>query len=70
MKHGFFQDDNGNLSISRLLPFIIIMVLLVLTALYSSEEKGIPDIPMGWAGVALSIYGVNKWLTPIKEPKL
>lgn len=63
----FFEDDYGRLSMSRLLAFIIIVTMLCLTALYSSEAKGIPDIPMGYGGAALAIYGVNKWLTN-KEP--
>lgn len=76
MNHGFFKDDNGNDSISRLLPFIGAVTLLCLTALYSSE-KGITDIPEGWSWFLLGIYGVSKAKPAIeyisnifkKEPK-
>lgn len=70
----FFQEDCGQLSMSRLLAFIVVMTCLLLAVAEALEKGSIPDIPEGWYWLAALPYGVNRAgaaiqgiLTPKKE---
>jgi len=64
----FFQDDCGQLSMSRLMAFLLVVVFLCLAGIVTAQKEAIPDIPMGWAALIATIYGTNKWLSA-KEGK-
>lgn len=64
---GFFHDEDGSRSMSRLLAFLLVVVFLCLAGIVTAQNKAIPDIPMGWAALIATLYGTNKWFSKDKE---
>lgn len=53
----FFQDHKGSLSISRVLPPLIVLWILGLTSYVTLKTGALADIPRGWAEIFLVAIG-------------
>lgn len=61
-----FQDDCGQLSMSRFLVFLVVVTLLILAGIVAAQQKGIPDVPEGWYWLAALLYGANRMEPTVK----
>ncbi len=59
----FFQDDNGGLSMSRLLTFLMVSAYLIMASRIAAATDIIPDVPLQLGGLITLIYGINKFGT-------
>lgn len=77
MIYGFFQDEDGSNSMTRLLVFLLVTAFVGLASVVVYKTGNIPDMPMGWAGLISALYLTNKaapvaqkiWGKPSEEIK-
>lgn len=57
---GFFQDDKGLFSSTRLMNFCLVMGYLAWATKIVWGGGSIPDVPLQFAGLVATLYGINK----------
>jgi len=60
MAHGFFQDDAGNKSSSRLLCFMVVLALIAMAGCEVYHGKGIPELHWTWVALPIGMYLIGK----------
>ena len=60
MAHGFFHDEHGDKSASRLMSFITLIAVLAWATKLVWEGAAIPEIPWAWVAVLLGFYLIGK----------
>lgn len=59
----FFEDDNGGLSMSRLMALLMVLCYLVWASWIVYQGRSIPDMPLQLGGLIVAVYGINKFGT-------
>ena len=58
--YGYFQDEHGDKSSSRLMSFIALMAILAWASAEVWRNKGIPELHWGWLALPIGIYLIGK----------
>ncbi len=75
IKPGMLTEENGKPSSSRIMAFVIIFLNLLAAGIIVAinakvaplEPLQIPDIPLGWAGLAGALMGWNQIKAGMKK---
>lgn len=60
MGYGFFQDEHGDRSSSRLMAFIALVTLLICLVKIVWATNAMPEIYWGWLALPIAIYFTGK----------
>lgn len=66
----FFQDSDGQLSMTRLSIFLLSLAYIVQACYLTYTNKVIPDIPVGVAALMGSLYMFNQELVKLHIGKV
>ena len=67
MAHGFFHDEHGDRSSSRLLCFMVVTALLAMAGVKVYQGGPIPSIGWEWIALALGLYLIGKVGQPVAD---
>lgn len=67
MAHGFFHDEHGDRSSSRLSSFLVVLALLTWGSMRVLKGEPIPALDWGWIALALGFYLIGKVGQPVAD---
>lgn len=60
MAYGYFQDEHGDKSASRLMSFIALIAVIAMSGYMVYSGKGIPELHWAWVAIPLGFYLIGK----------
>lgn len=65
----FFQDTEGQLSMTRLIGFLLVANYIVQSSFIAYHKKEIADLPIEVALLVATLYGLNRANLSFGKPK-